>query len=158
MYKRLSFSLMFISTLILIVVSTGYAATSLKLNPNLDYSSDSNDGPLITGDNMNHGVIHPGKPAHIIFYHRECYNSKRQARRTVDLYDKYSGKVDFIVVDLDSAISKEQNELKDRFYKNYIPHVTIIDGKGNVVHDGSGEVGTDALSRILDKALTVNPN
>ncbi len=33
------------------------AATNLKLNPNLDYSSDSNDGPLITGDNITDGTI-----------------------------------------------------------------------------------------------------
>jgi hypothetical protein len=84
------------------------AATNLKLNPNLDYSSDSNDGPLITGDNITDGVVHPGKPAYVIFYHNECYNSKRQAKRTVELYEKYQGKVDFIVVDLDAKISNEQ--------------------------------------------------
>jgi len=153
MYKKLSFLTIFICTIILMAVSTGYAATGLKLNPNLDYSSDSNDGPLITGNNMSDGGVHAGKPAYIIFYHRECYNSKRQARRTVDLYEKYSGKVDFIVVDLDSAISKEQKELRDRFYKNYIPHVTIIDGKGNVAYNSSGEVDAKALSAILDKSF-----
>ncbi len=153
MYKKLSFLTIFICTIILMAVSTGYAATELKLNPNLNYSSDSNDGPPITGDNMNDGVVHAGKPAYIIFYHRECYNSKRQARRTVELYEKYSGKVDFIVVDLDSNISKEQKELKDRFYRSYIPHVTIIEGKSKVVYDSSGEVGTNTISKILDKAL-----
>ena len=32
-------------------------ATNLKLNPNLDYSTDSNDGSLITGDNITDGII-----------------------------------------------------------------------------------------------------
>ncbi|MBI2486923.1 MAG: hypothetical protein HYW01_08190 [Deltaproteobacteria bacterium] len=135
------------------MVSTGYAATSSKLNPNLDYSSDSNDGPLITEDNMADGMVHVGKPAHIIFYHRECYNSKRQARKNVEIYEKYQGKVDFIVVDLDTDISKGQRELKDRFYKKYIPHVTIIDPKGNVVYNSSGEVDTNTLSAILDISI-----
>jgi hypothetical protein len=129
------------------------AATNLKLNPNLDYSSDSNDGPLITGKNIADGIVHQGKPAYIIFYHYECYNSKRQAKRTVELYEKYKGKVDFIIVDLDSEISNGQRELRDRFYRNYIPHVTVIDGNGNVLYNRSGEIGTDILSTILDKAL-----
>jgi hypothetical protein len=129
------------------------AATNLKLNPDLDYTSDSNDGQLISGDNITDGVLHPGKPAYIIFYQNECYNSKRQAKRTVELYEKYTGKVDFIVVDIDGEISNEQRELKGRFYKNYIPHVTIIDGNGNVLYNRSGEIGTDILSGILDKAL-----
>ncbi len=129
------------------------AATNLKLNPNLDYSSDSNDGPLITGDNITDGMIQQGKPAYIIFYHHECYNSKRQAKRTVELYEKYEGNIDFIIVDLDSKISNEQNELRERFYRNYIPLVTIIGANGSVLYNRSGEIGTDLLSSILDKAL-----
>jgi thioredoxin-related protein len=129
------------------------AASNLKLNPNLNYTSDSNDGPLITGDNITDGVVHTGKPAYIIFYHNECYNSKRQAKRTVELYEKYQGKVDFIIVDLDSQISSEQSDLRVRFYRRYIPHVTIIDGKGKVLYNRSGEIGTDTTSAILDKAL-----
>lgn len=128
------------------------AATGLKLNPSLDYSSDSNDGPLITGEGLPDGAVRKGTPAYIIFYHRECYNSKRQARRTVELYEKYMGKVDFIIVDLDTELSKEQEALRSRFYRNYIPHVTVIDAGGNVVYDKSGEVGTDVLSAIFDRA------
>ncbi len=67
----------------------------LKLNAHLDYSSDSNDGPLITGDHMDDGVA-AGRPNYIIFYVGEaCYDSKRQARRTVNLYKKYHGRVEF---------------------------------------------------------------
>ncbi len=131
----------------------GFPATHLKLNPDLNYSSDSDDGPLITGDNMSEGVINRGKPAYVIFYHRECYNSKRQARRTVELYQKYNGRVDFIVVDLDSPLSKEQRGLRDRHYKNYIPHVTLYDKEGKVVYDRSGEVRNDKISRVLDSLL-----
>jgi len=133
------------------IFGTGvFAATELKLNPGLNYSSDSNDGPLITGKNMSDGTINKGKPAYVIFYHRECYNSKRQARRTVELYEKYDGKVDFIVVDLDSPRSSEQTALLRKHYKRYIPHVTIYDKNGKAVYDKSGEVRNSQMSELLD--------
>lgn len=94
-----------------------------------------------------------GTPAYIIFYHRECYNSKRQSRRTAELYEKYKGRVDFIIVDLDTELSKEQEGLRSRYYGNYIPHVTVIDAGGKVVYDKSGEVATDTMSAILDRAI-----
>ncbi len=102
---------------------------------------------------MADGKVNPGRPAHIIFYHRECYNSKRQAKRTVELYRSYGGKVDFIVVDLDTEIPDDQKKLKARFYRNYIPHLTIIDREGKAVYNSGGEVSADTLSNILDKAL-----
>lgn len=133
--------------------AAGYAATDLVLNPGLDYSTDSNDGPLITGKDLASGGVKSGVPSHIIFYHRECYNSKRQARRTVELYEKYGGRASFIIVDLESRLSDEQKKLKGRFYRGYIPHVTVIDRKGKVIYDRSGEVPTGTLSGILDGAL-----
>ena len=146
MIRTLIISLILESSLVLSV----YAATNLKLNPNLDYSSDSDDGPLIIGDDFADGTVHPGKPAYIIFYQRECYNSKRQAKRTVELYDRYKGQVDFIVIDLDSKISDEQAELRDRFYRKYIPRVTIIDKDGQVVYNKSGEIDTVRISNMLE--------
>ena len=135
MYKTSILFLPFTLGFSLMLVSTGYAAENLKLNPNLDYSSDSEDGPLITGDNMSDTTVDPGKPAYIMFTIHQCYNSKNQARRTVDLYKKYEGKVDFVLIDLDAKLSKEQKELKKRFYPGYVPHVTIIDGRENVVYN-----------------------
>ena len=44
-----------------------YAAENLRLNQRLNYSSDSRDGPLITGDHMEEGSV-PGRPNYIIFY------------------------------------------------------------------------------------------
>ena len=152
MIKTLIISLILNGSLVL----STYAATNLKLNPNLNYSSDSDDGPLIIGDELADGSVHRGKPAYIIFYQRECYNSKHQAKRTVELYDRYKGQVDFIVIDLDSKISDEQAELRDRFYRNFIPHVTIIDRDGHVVYNKSGEIDTLRVSNMLDRALKPN--
>jgi len=78
----------FIITMFLFVglATRAFAGDNLKLNPKLDYTSDSQDGPLITGSNMDAGIV-PGKSAYVIMYGEGCYNSKRQARRTVDLYE-----------------------------------------------------------------------
>ena len=42
-------------------------ADNLRLNPRLNYSSDSQDGPLITGDHLEDGAVR-GKPNYVIFY------------------------------------------------------------------------------------------
>jgi hypothetical protein len=128
------------------------AAESLKLNPRLDYSSDSEDGPLITGDHLSDGAI-AGKPNYIILYGEACYNSKRQARRTVRLYDKYKGRVNFVVVDLDVRSSLAQQELVKKYYTGSIPHVTVLDRTGKAVYDDAGEVDEAKISQILDAAL-----
>jgi len=43
------------------------AADNLRLNPKLDYSSDSQDGPLITGDHLEDGVAR-GKPNYVFMF------------------------------------------------------------------------------------------
>ena len=130
----------------------GFAGDNLKLNPNLDYTSDSQDGPLITGDNMDSG-FEAGKPAYIILYGEGCYNSKRQARRTVSLYAKYKGRVQFVVVDLDHPLSKSQERLQKKYYHGYIPHVVVLDASGAAVYNSSGEVDESVISGLLDKSL-----
>jgi hypothetical protein len=138
--------------LVLTRVTTAFAAENLRLNPRLDYSSDSQDGPLITGDSMDAGVA-AGKPAYVIMYGEGCYNSKRQARRTVNLYEKYKGRVQFVVVDLDHALSVAQQQLQKKYYRSYIPHVVVLDASGVAVYNSSGEVDESVISGLLDKAL-----
>jgi hypothetical protein len=43
----------------------------LKLNPHLDYNSDSVDGPLITGNDTESGVV-AGKPNYVMIYGEGC--------------------------------------------------------------------------------------
>jgi len=128
------------------------AAENLRLNTKLDYTSDSQDGPLITGDSMDAGVT-SGKPAYIIFYGEGCYNSKRQARRTVSLYDKYKGRVQFVIVDLDHRSFAAQQELQKKYYRGYIPHVVVLGASGEALYNQSGEVEEGTISGLLDKAL-----
>ena len=136
----------------LALAAPSYAAENLKLNPHLDYSSDSQDGPLISGDHLEDGAI-SGKPAYAIFYGEACFNSKRQARRTVDLYEKYKGRVQFVVVNLDRPRSPAQEELVKKFYKGSIPHVVVLDRDGKTAYNASGEVDSAEISKLLEKAL-----
>jgi thiol-disulfide isomerase/thioredoxin len=129
-----------------------HAAEKLKLNEHLDYSSDSHDGPLITGDRLEDGPV-TGKPAYAIFYGEGCFNSKRQARRTVELYEKYKGRVQFVVVDLDRPRSPAQEEMVKKFYKGYIPHVVVLNRDGKTTYSASGEVEEGEISKVLEKAL-----
>lgn len=136
----------------LALASSAFAGDNLKLNPKLDYTSDSQDGPLITGDNMDAGVV-AGKPAYVIMYGEGCFNSKRQSRRTVSLYEKYKGRVQFVVIDLDHALSPAQQQLQKKYYRGYIPHVVVLDAAGIAVYNSSGEVDESVIAGLLDKAL-----
>ncbi len=129
-----------------------YGADNLRLNDHLDYSSDSQDGPLITGENMNTGLA-ANKPNYVIIYGEGCFNSKRQAERTVDLYKAYKDRVNFVVIDLDHQRPALQQELVKRFYGGYIPHVAVVGASGDVLYNHAGEIGTDQLTAILNKAL-----
>jgi thiol-disulfide isomerase/thioredoxin len=129
-----------------------HAAENLKLNQHLDYSSDSQDGPLITGDHLEDGAV-SGKPAYAIFYGEGCFNSKRQARRTVELYEKYKGKVQFVVVDLDRPRSAAQEDLVKKFYRGSIPQVVVLNRDGKTAYNAAGEVEEGEISKVLEKAL-----
>jgi len=50
---------------LLLLATTAFAGENLKLNPKLDYDSDSLDGPLITGDRMTDGLV-KGKVNYIL--------------------------------------------------------------------------------------------
>ena len=129
-----------------------HAAENLKLNQHLDYSSDSQDGPLITGDHLDEGPA-AGKPAYIIMYGEGCFNSKRQARRTVELYEKYRGRVQFVVVDIDQKQPAVHKELLEKFFRGKIPHVVVLNREGKAAYNASGEVDEKEISKILDGTL-----
>jgi hypothetical protein len=57
--------------LLLLSASTLFAIDDLKLNPYLDYGSDSIDGPLITGSDAQAGFV-SGKTNYIIMYAKDA--------------------------------------------------------------------------------------
>jgi len=137
---------------VVLFAPSGRAGENLKLNPHLDYSSDSMDGPHITGDHLEDGVA-AGKPNYVFIYGEGCYNSKRQSRRTVALYEKYRGRVNFVIIDLDKGPAGAQSELVRKHYQGSIPHVVILDGNGKSLYDAAGEVSEAEISGIFEKAL-----
>jgi hypothetical protein len=124
----------------------------LKLNPRLDYNSDSVDGPLITGNDIETGVV-AGKPNYVMIYAEGCFNSKRQARRTVALSARYGDRVNFVIVDLDKPQSPAQLKLVQRYYEGSIPDLIVLDGNGKAVYNQAGEQTEEVLSHVLDNAL-----
>ena len=137
--------------LLLLTAPTLFAIDNLKLNPHLDYRSDSIDGPLITGSDAQSGFV-SGKTNYVIMYGEGCFNSKRQARRTVELYNKYRSQVHFVVVDLDVQRSPEQQKLVKQYYKGYIPHVLVLDAHGEALYNQSGEVDSGVIEDLFKRA------
>src|SRR5260370_36946465 len=83
--------------LLLLAAPTLFAIDNLKLNPHLDYGSDSLDGPLITGSDAQAGFV-SGKTNYVIMYGERCFNTNRQARGTVELFQQNRYQVHFGVV------------------------------------------------------------
>ena len=59
----------------------------------------------------------------------------------------------FVIIDLDKQRSAEQQQLVRKYYKGYIPHVVLLDAKGNAVYNEAGEIGESEISHILDRML-----
>ena len=138
--------------LLLLFGSVAFGIDNLKLNPKLDYGSDSLDGPLITGDDAQSGFV-AGKPNYVIIYGEGCFNSKRQARRTVQLYNQYRDQVHFVVIDLKVPRSPEQQKLVKQFYKGYIPHVVVLNARGEALYNQSGEVDSERIEGIFKSSI-----
>jgi hypothetical protein len=149
MGKYLALVVVFLS----LMTPTLFAIDNLKLNSNLNYGSDSLDGALISGSDAQSGFV-AGKPNYVIIYGEGCFNSKRQARRTVELYNKYRSQVHFVVVDLDVPRSPEQQQLVKQYYKGYIPHVLVLDAHGTPLYNQSGEVESRVIEDIFQKSLS----
>ena len=52
---------------VFLFAASGRAGENLKINPQLDYSSDSHDGPLIPGDHLEEGAVR-GKSNYVFMF------------------------------------------------------------------------------------------
>ena len=146
---RLSLRLACVTLFPTLLLSQGQRLT---LNPHLDYNSDSVDGPLITGNDIYSGVV-AGKLNYVLIYGEGCYNSKRQARRTVALSEHYGDRVNFVIIDLDKPLSPAFLKVVQTYYRGSIPHVVVLDGDGKAIYNQAGEQSEEVLRRILDRTL-----
>ncbi|MDP9264293.1 MAG: hypothetical protein M3O85_08250 [Acidobacteriota bacterium] len=69
------------------------------------------------------------------------------------MYEKYKGRVHFVIIDLDKKRSKAQQRLVEEYYEGFIPHVVVLDKKGKAKYSMASEVEESKISAILDKAL-----
>ncbi|MGA8068537.1 MAG: hypothetical protein WCA47_14510 [Terriglobales bacterium] len=138
--------------LLLLGTQSLFGIDNLQLNTKLDYQTDSLDGPLITGDDAQSGFV-PGKTNYVIIYGEGCFNSKRQARRTVELYDNYRNQVHFVVVDLDVKRSPEQQQLVKQYYQGSIPHVLVLDAAGKPLYNSAGEVDSEKIEAVFAQSF-----
>ncbi len=72
----------------------------------------------------------------------------------MDLYNKYKGRVQFVIVDLDRDIPKAQRPLVDKYYHGYIPHVVVLDRFGHTLYSEAGEVDEGVIQKYFEKALS----
>lgn len=128
------------------------AADNLRMNPHVDYMKNGVQGPLIQGDNMD-DVVREGVPNLIIFYAEFCYNAKRQALRTVELYRDYKDSVHFVVLDLSQPLTPAQIDLFKKYLSADFPHIIILNSLGKPVFDYIGEAPAATLIGWLDSTL-----
>ena len=58
----------------------------------------------------------------------------------------------FVVIDLDIQRSPEQQKLVNQYYKGYIPHVLVLAAHGEALYNQSGEVDSEPIENIFEKA------
>lgn len=138
--------------LVFFVPAVMIGADNLVLNPHLNYHRNNHQGPLITGDDML-GTVKPGVVNYIIFYAEFCYNAKRQARTTVNLYHEYHNRVHFVVIDFEYGWSAAQNKLVQKYFASDIPQIVILDRTGRPVFNYIGQTPQPLLEKWLNAAL-----
>jgi hypothetical protein len=152
--KRLTRYLVLLASLgFMAPYNVSFAADDITVNQHLDYNSDSNDGPLFNSKNSDVG-IRDGIPNYVIMFSDTCYNSKRQAKRTAELYDEFKGRVAFVTINVDRSAPLSQAPIVREHYKGSFPHLVILDRHGKTVYDRAGEISTDTLRTILNGALS----
>ena len=61
--------------------------------------------------------------------------------------------MNFVIIDVDHKLSAGQRQLLDKYYRNLVPHVVILDPSGKALYNEPGEVEEGRVSSILDQAL-----
>jgi hypothetical protein len=135
-------------------VPRAWAASDLKLAPKLSFDDDSSPNFPIQGQNLSEGSKPSGEATVIFFGTSNCWNTAREAERLVKLYPQFRDRIRFVIVDL-NHVGPEQEALVSHYYHGYIPTITAIDSKGNLIYDRAGETAstrgdTSNLERLLD--------
>jgi hypothetical protein len=135
-------------------VSRAPAGADLSLAPSLSFDDDSSPNFPIRGHNLSEGLAPKGEATIIFFGTANCWNTAREAERLVALYPRYRNRLHFVIVDL-RHLAPAQQPLVARYYHGYIPMLTAISSRGELIYNQAGETAAirgDAsnLQRLLD--------
>ena len=149
-----AWTLAFVAQMTTVCVSNAGAASDLNLAPKLSFDDDSSPNFPIQGQSLADGSIASGEATVIFFGTSNCWNTAREAERLVKLYSHFHNRIQFVIVDLHN-VAPAQEELVAHYYHGYIPTITVIDSKGNVIYDRAGETAstrgdTTNLQRLFD--------
>jgi hypothetical protein len=149
-----AWALAFVAQTTTVGVPRADAASDLQLAPKLSFDDDSSPNFPIQGRDLSDGAVASGEATVIFFGTANCWNTAREAERLTKLYPQYRNRIHFVIVDLHS-VAPEQETLVSRYYHGYIPTITAIDSRGNVIYDRAGETATTRgdtinLQRLLD--------
>ena len=134
-------------------VPRAVAASDLTLAPNLSFDDDSSPNFPIQGQNLSTGPA-AGEATVIFFGTSNCWNTAREAESLIRLYPQFRNRIHFVIVDL-HHVAPEQEALVSHYYHGYIPTITAIDSRGQVIYDRAGETAatsgdTTNLQRLLE--------
>jgi len=115
-----------------------HAASDLHLAPDLSFTDDSSSNFPIAGNSISDATIATDRATILFFGTAHCWNTNREAERLVALYPKYRDKIDFVIVDVNNP-SPPQQPLITKYYRGFIPTITVIDRKGEVIYNRAGE-------------------
>ena len=137
-----------------LVCLPAHCASDLRLAPNLSFDDDSSPNFPIEGRDLSDSSITSGTATLIFFGTSNCWSTAREAERLVKAYPRFRSRIHFVIVDLNNA-TPAQEALVSRYYHGYIPTITAIDSKGDVIYNRAGETAstrgdTSYLQHLLD--------
>ncbi len=132
------------------------AASDLHLAPDLSFTDDSSANFPIAGNSIGDTTLAGDRATIMFFGTAHCWNTNREAERLVALYPKYREQIDFVIVDVNNP-SASQQPLIAKYYRGFIPTITVIDRKGEVIYNRAGETAstrgdTSKLEALLNSA------
>ena len=131
-----------------------FAAEDLRLKEGISFEQDSDNGFPISAAKMDDDKVEVGKPAFIFFGASADINTNRQAKRVIDLYNKFrEARVKFIVIDVDHPSRPGGAALVRKYYRGYIPFEVILNSKGEENWSQIGEVEPQLLRKHLEQVL-----
>ena len=129
-------------------------AEALRLREGISFVQDTDNGFPIVAEEFDDALLEAGVPAFIFFGASADINTNRQAKRVIDLYNRFSkAKLKFILIDVDHPSKRGGVALVKKYYRGYIPFEVIINAKGEEEWSQIGEVESPVLHKRLEQVL-----